>query len=450
MRRRRIEKGSGTFSATEKVPDPFLSVAIVFLLAVHAQAQEAKFVGVASCASTVCHGALIARDGISIPQNEYIVWSEEDEHARAYDVLLSSRSRAMADNLGIGDPQEAAMCLDCHATNADRDARTGKFQISDGVSCESCHGAASAWLGTHDDAGRTHAENVDAGMTDLADVGVRAQVCASCHVGDDQRFVSHRIMAAGHPRTSFELDTFTHLQPRHYRVDDDYRARKGEISGVQAWAVGQAAGVLDYFERLAGHADSAAVWPEFALFDCFSCHHDIGSRQAGGGGVRSTSSLGVPSVLRASATMYEIAADAAALPQAARIDSALRELETTLATRGGQAASTARSLRERAALGLRSLRQWEPRRQDVLRMLAKLSSEPMIERYRSYSDAEQATMAVQAVVATLEDPRAASGDTRLAAALDGLFRATASEASFRADAFAMAMKGVASAARSAR
>ncbi|HYC00996.1 MAG TPA: multiheme c-type cytochrome [Candidatus Limnocylindrales bacterium] len=423
---------------------PTFAVGLLVSAVATAAAQEPRYLGAASCASSVCHGALIGRDGASVLQNEYIVWSEEDRHARAYEVLLEPRSAAIAANLGIPAAHEAALCLDCHATNAARAARGPKFQISDGVSCESCHGAASRWIETHDDSGRSHADNVAAGMVALEDVGVRAQVCVSCHVGDDDRFVSHRIMAAGHPRTSFELDTFTHLQPRHYRVDEDYRRRKGEVDGVQAWAVGQAAVLVDYFDRLAGHAGGDAVWPEFALFDCFSCHHSIGSQRAGGG-VRPAASLGIPSVLRASAIMYEAAAATAGVPSSARIDSGLHELEAALARRGGDAVSQARSLRQNADSGLRHLARWQPRRGDLHELLARLSSRAAVARYRSYSDAEQATMAVQAVVASLADRGELAGERgRLTAAVDGLFDVTSSEAAFRPEDFASAMARVAS------
>ena len=53
----------------------------------------------------------------------------------------------------------------------------------------------------------------------------RARLCLSCHFGDPLRFANHRIMGAGHPRMSFELDTFTALQPAHFKVDADYRKR---------------------------------------------------------------------------------------------------------------------------------------------------------------------------------------------------------------------------------
>ena len=50
-------------------------------------------------------------------------------------------------------------------------------------------------------------------------------------------------MAAGHPRLTFELDTFNDLwrtagrQP-HYRADADYRERKDIDGHIYTWAAG--------------------------------------------------------------------------------------------------------------------------------------------------------------------------------------------------------------------
>ena len=50
---------------------------------------------------------------------------------------------------------------------------------------------------------------------------------------------NHNIMGAGHPRISFELDTFSWLQPAHYNLDEDYRAEKWAGSSLELWTIGQ-------------------------------------------------------------------------------------------------------------------------------------------------------------------------------------------------------------------
>jgi len=104
----------------------------------------------------------------------------------------------------------------------------------------------------------------------------RAKLCLSCHLGNDSKFATHRIMGAGHPRISFELDTFTQIQPAHYRVDADYRSRKQVYNGMQVWAVGQvlaAERTLELFRSAKWQGNG--VFPEFAFFDCHGCHHPM-------------------------------------------------------------------------------------------------------------------------------------------------------------------------------
>ena len=167
------------------------------------------------------------------------------------------------------------MCLGCHATPAGR--RGPRFQTSDGVGCESCHGPASGWLTSHYAVGGTHAANVSRGLVPLENPRARAAQCLDCHFGsaDPGQFVTHRIMAAGHPRISFELDLFSTLQ-QHHNADRDYSQRKGAQDGTRMWAVGQAMALersLTLYSR--PRAAREGMFPEFYFFDCHSCHRRI-------------------------------------------------------------------------------------------------------------------------------------------------------------------------------
>jgi hypothetical protein len=239
-------------------------------------ADKDVHMGVATCAGSTCHGAVEAWPNAQILQNEYLTWHRQDKHAKAYQVLLNERSRRIARNLGLEAAEKADVCLDCHADNVPQGRRHRTFQIADGVACEACHGGAGRWIGTHIAANATHPRNIENGLYPSADPVQRARLCLSCHFGDGTRFVTHRIMGAGHPRMSFELDTFTAIQPAHFKVDADYRQRKGAWSGVQTWAVGQAmaiATVLDAMVDPKRGRDGA--FPELVLFDCHSCHRPM-------------------------------------------------------------------------------------------------------------------------------------------------------------------------------
>ena len=110
--------------------------------------------------------------------------------------------------------------------------RGPRFHTTDGVGCESCHGPAAGWLASHYEVAGSHAANVANGMVALDQPQTRARVCLDCHYGsaDEGQFVTHAMMAAGHPRISFELDLFSSFQ-QHHDVDADYMQRKGVADG---------------------------------------------------------------------------------------------------------------------------------------------------------------------------------------------------------------------------
>src|SRR5689334_3902790 len=96
--------------------------------------------GVFSCSGSTCHGAVQPWPNANILQNEYVTWQRRDKHAKAYEILTNEQSRRIAHNLGLRDANTAPECLNCHADNVSADRRHPTFQLTDGVSCEACHG----------------------------------------------------------------------------------------------------------------------------------------------------------------------------------------------------------------------------------------------------------------------------------------------------------------------
>jgi len=220
-------------------------------------------------------------NGRVVRQDELLHWQEPSAqggaHSRAYTVLSSRRGQQIAATLGLGDATGAPACLGCHTTDVPAGQRGARFQISDGIGCETCHGASSGWIASHYAVPATHASNVAQGLTPLENPVVRASVCLDCHFGSNQpgHFVTHRMMAAGHPRISFELDLFSALQ-QHHDEDTDYVARKGKTDSVRLWAVGQAEAVQRSLGLFAQPGFSMqGIFPEFYFFDCHSCHRQI-------------------------------------------------------------------------------------------------------------------------------------------------------------------------------
>jgi len=237
-----------------------------------AQAAD-RHLGVASCAGSACHGAAKLA-GANVRQDEYLIWQRKDRHAQAHATLRSDRSRRIAANLGLGDATGAPMCLVCHADAVPAGQRGGRFQLSDGVGCETCHGASERWFTPHTRGYASHKERLAGGLYPTWEPAARAALCLSCHQGDAQRPMTHAIMGAGHPALLFELDTFGALQPAHYDADADYVRRKGKPQNARTWAVGQVAAARGLVGGLAAIPDSG-LFPELAWFSCNACHHPM-------------------------------------------------------------------------------------------------------------------------------------------------------------------------------
>jgi len=240
-----------------------------------------KTEGAATCASSLCHGSIKTWQGSTVLQNEYVTWSRVDKHAKAYNVLFNEKSKRIAKNLNLTEgAHQAKLCVDCHGHNVPADRHGEKFSIQDNITCEACHGPAEKWLRSHvaSDAPpeQTHQQNIAAGMYPTSDVEARAKLCLSCHFGNKDKLVTHRLMGAGHPRMTFELDTFTEMAPKHFVIDGDYGQRKRVWEGVKVWAIGQALAIDDSLDILLHPTlGRDGIFPELVLFDCHACHRPM-------------------------------------------------------------------------------------------------------------------------------------------------------------------------------
>jgi len=232
--------------------------------------------GVASCANSVCHGAVIAHIDSNIAHTEYTVWTRKDPHALTYRDLFREDYVEITRKLGLQAPHLEPTCLACHASNIPQKYQGEKFSMTDGIGCETCHGGAEKYIASHTDKDATRAKNIANGLYPTDDIIERTRLCLSCHYGASDQFVTHEIMGAGHPRISFELDTFTELLNPHVIFDDDYSARKPVYSHDKMWALGQAVAAQSMLNLLEDkHLQAAGLFPELSLFDCHSCHHPM-------------------------------------------------------------------------------------------------------------------------------------------------------------------------------
>src|SRR5258708_3387354 len=67
------------------------------------QASPAVHLGVATCSGSNCHGATERPAGSAVPGNEFIIWSKQDKHRKAYSVLLEERAVRIARAIGLPD-----------------------------------------------------------------------------------------------------------------------------------------------------------------------------------------------------------------------------------------------------------------------------------------------------------------------------------------------------------
>ena len=372
-----------------------LQVSAAYGAAVLPQYSHDKTLGVGSCASSLCHGAVETWRDSNVFQNEYVTWSRSDKHARAYAVLLNDKSKAIAKKLALPKPaHESDLCLDCHTHNPKPAQRTQGFQIADGIACESCHGPADRWVKSHVEPGATHANNVARGMYPTEDDVSRARLCLSCHLGTKDKFVTHKIMSAGHPRMSFELDTFTQIGPAHFRIDADWQRRKGSWNEVRAWAIGQAVASQELLTLLQGPRGRDGLFPELVLFDCHSCHHPMGDVRntaarvgAGPGFVRLNDANLL--MLRQIARRV-VPADAAVFAQH------VERLHKSVAS-GSDALAQARVVEQLIAAMIPKISSHKFSGEDLKAVMLGLIDDGLTGQYSDYQGAEQAVMAMQSV-----------------------------------------------------
>lgn len=371
--------------------------------------------GVASCSGSTCHGRS-EPTGAIVRQDEMMRWQEASSlsgaHSRAFRILSEPRSRAIAQRLGLASAASAPMCLGCHAEPAG--ARGPRFQQNDGVGCESCHGPASDWIEVHKTGNR--AASLAAGMVPLDQPKRRAALCLDCHFGSDRpgQFVDHRIMAAGHPRVSFELDLFSTLQA-HHDEDADYARRKGRTDHVRLWAVGQAM-AIDRALSLFANSKIAqeGIFPEFYFFDCHTCHRRItdepGFRSSAVANPARPIPSGMPAFNDENMIMLSAAARVAAPAAAARFDADSKAFHAALAQDRAAAVKAAATLRASAnALG----DQFAARRfgrDETFAMLDAVASTSLAPRFTDYEGSVQAVMAADTLLNALVDAGYVGGE----------------------------------------
>ena len=417
-----------------------------------AQIQESgsKHLGVKSCSGDNCHGAVKPAEHSAVKQNEYLIWSQEtdpykvDKHHRAYAALKEERGVRIAHNLGLPDAVTAEICLNCHADNVPEEKRGPRFDISDGVGCEACHGAAEDWLGVHL-SGAGHQANLDAGLYPTEKPVQRAEKCLSCHFGetsDEKRFVTHRLMGAGHPRMGFELDTYTAAEPAHFTVDKKYIERKGPVNDVQVWAVGQAISLVRRMDAILDPKNTPkGIQPELVLFDCESCHHAMSQIRWQ---PRKSTGLGPGSVklYDANAVMLRVIAARVAPGLAKALGEHMLALHHATTVNWDRVVREATEVRQVATELVQKLSSHDFSRDDMRALAESIIAIGLSGDDTDYSGAEQVTMALGSIVSAMKMSGYLSTDQSKAMndGLIGLDKSIANNATYQPATFVKALK----------
>jgi Cytochrome c554 and c-prime len=415
--------------------------AALLAVATPAFADDAIHLGVQSCAGNNCHGAVRPLPNSDVPQNEYFIWSQKDKHAQAYTVLSNDRSKRIAKNLGLADAEHASLCLDCHADNVPADRRGPQFQLSDGVGCESCHGGASTWLGTHL-SGNSHKANVAAGMYPTDQPLARAEKCLTCHLGNDKQFVAHKIMGAGHPPMPFELDTYTAIEPAHFVVNQSYVERIGRPNDVQIWGMGQANDVKMRMDLILdpNHAPKGVDY-ELSLFDCEACHHSMKDLQW-----QARASTGLPpgriKLYDATTMMLIVVAQRVAPDSATALAQHLLALHAATGDNWDAVKREATAVRAVAEALIPQIAAHDFTQDDASKLSHAVVASALDGNDLDYSGAQQQVMALESIVAAMKLLGFAD-DKQLAAlneGLNGLYAAVADDQKYTPGAYVEVMK----------
>jgi cytochrome c554/c'-like protein len=417
--------------------------------------EPVKYIGPGSCAATSCHGSVTPVPGSRVLQNEYSTWILQDKHSRAYQALTGEVGERMARILKLSaKAEESPKCLACHALYTTPEQRGRPFEISEGVSCESCHGPASAWLGLHTTRDRPHEKSVALGMRDTRNLIKRSGLCLECHLGTKEKFVDHEMIAAGHPDLYFELDSFSAVMPRHWKVPHESApgqpVEDPSWTGVRDWATGQAAQLSASMDRLAWRAkneraDKKDIWPEYSELSCFACHHSLGPakdswRQEHGYEGRRP---GDPPFNSSRYAVFRHFAKQIDSASAQELDRHMLVVSTEMSKLNPDRAVVANAAQSASPLAQKIAECMATMQYDqaiTLRMLQRITDDAENIAISGERTAEQAAMALDSLYIAYSKEAKPSNDTEIRAAINGLFQQLENPSAYNADQFASALR----------
>jgi len=262
------------------------------LLEAAEEENQPVYIGARQCAS--CHQG----QGMGHQFSRWLL----SKHAGAYATLAKPEAQQIARLSGIPqEPQEAAMCLGCHATGAEAEEwrKDETFHVEDGVQCEKCHGPGSEYM--DEEVMRDRATAMKAGLMipTLDD-------CMGCHTVKGSHVAVHKLHKldmkkaletiahptpwSGKPSKPLPLPTAKEAStrmPKHVGSMACAGCHKGPMMGYQfsKWRMSRHANAYAVLATPAGYAmakeagveDDPRHSPE-----CLKCHSTAHHDSAGG------------------------------------------------------------------------------------------------------------------------------------------------------------------------
>jgi YVTN family beta-propeller protein len=258
-----------------------LALAMAALATLHAAPRQPVYVGAKACAA--CHTG-------KEMGSQYGLWLRS-RHSRAFASLSRPESRRIVELSGLRQaPQDAPICLGCHATayNAEAWEKDDGFHTEDGVQCEACHGPGSEYMTA--EVMRNPKEAMKAGLR-MPD----ERFCMGCHVvkgshaavlQSPQIDIRKALAQIAHPlpKTGRSARPLPVFPPVSTRPEHKYASaalcgscHKGETMGHQysvwrmsphaeAWSALATPGALDRAAKQGVAGD-----PQYAP-ECLKCH----------------------------------------------------------------------------------------------------------------------------------------------------------------------------------
>lgn len=147
-----------------------LSSSALFAFSFNANSADGKYSyeGVKVCG--MCHKSAKSGDQLGI-------W-EKSKHAQAYKTLLTDEANKISQKLYGKNAVDSKECLECHVSGNDVDASLlGKrFDMKDGVQCETCHGPGSEYKSM-----KVMKDRKEAIAKGLQIYDKPEQLCVKCH-----------------------------------------------------------------------------------------------------------------------------------------------------------------------------------------------------------------------------------------------------------------------------